>query len=87
VLCSFLVSEFYTEVIDDQGEGDAIALMTKEASSGGLVVSMSSQVRNERVLRYFSGVREAIQAFDNLKQYSAIMNKLVKIIFVHDAGG
>ena len=77
MLRRLFIGEFHAEVVNDQGECDTIAFVPKEACSGGLMVSVGSQVCDKRVLRDLSSMRETVQAFDHFEQDSAIMSILM----------
>jgi hypothetical protein len=49
--------KFDAEVVDNEGEGDAIGGMPKQAYGASLVVTMGGEAFNEDVLGNFSGMR------------------------------
>lgn len=72
---------FDTEVIDDEGEVGAVALVAEEACGGRLVVAVLGEVRNEAVLSEEAGLGEAIHTFVDLEEDVAVVDVGAKVVF------
>ena len=87
MLSSLFVFKLDSEVIDHERECNSVVFVTEEAcSSSSLMVAMRSEMFDESVLRDLSGVRKAVQAFDDLKEDSPVMYILMEFVFGEDGG-
>ena len=88
VVCIFLRSIFYAEVVHHETEGDVAGKVFKEAwRVGTLYVTVRLKVRDEAKLAETTGLRETVHALADFEVDGVVVEKRFKVVGYYSGGG